>query len=101
MSRRVSGLNSSVNFCLSIAELRFDQIPNLVSAEPGAGHIANFCGRIFLGARIKRKLVDSDFDHALETALELAKSQDAVYLPGWYGPALEHILIALAAKYLW
>ena len=44
----------------------------------------------FLRRRIKRKLVDSDFDHALETALELAKSQDAIYLPGWCGPALEH-----------
>ena len=44
----------------------------------------------FLRRQIKRKLVDSDFDHALQTALELAKSQDAIYLPGWCGPALEH-----------
>jgi hypothetical protein len=41
----------------------------------------------FLRRRIKRKLVDNDFDHALETAMKLAKSQYAVYLPGWCGPA--------------
>lgn len=41
----------------------------------------------FLRRRIKRKLVENDFDHALETALKLAKSQDAVYLPGWCGPS--------------
>jgi len=41
----------------------------------------------FLRRRIKRKLVDVDFDRALTTALKLAKSQDAVYLPGWCGPS--------------
>jgi len=41
----------------------------------------------FLRRRIKRKLVENDFDLALEAALKLAKSQDAVYLPGWCGPA--------------
>ena len=41
----------------------------------------------FLRRRIKRKLVDFDFDRALTTALKLAKSQDAVYLPGWCGPS--------------
>lgn len=41
----------------------------------------------FLRRRIKRKLVENDFDRALETAMKLAKSQDAIYLPGWCGPA--------------
>jgi hypothetical protein len=41
----------------------------------------------FLRRRIKRKLVDRDFDLALEKGLELAKSQDAEYLPGWCGPS--------------
>jgi hypothetical protein len=41
----------------------------------------------FLRRRIKRKLVESDFDHALEAAMKLAKSHDAVYLPGWCGPS--------------
>jgi hypothetical protein len=40
----------------------------------------------FLRRRIKRKSVEGDFDRALDTALELAKSQDADYLPGWCGP---------------
>jgi hypothetical protein len=40
----------------------------------------------FLRRRIKRKLVDNDFDRALEAAMKLAKSQDAIYLPGWCGP---------------
>jgi hypothetical protein len=41
----------------------------------------------FLRRRVKRKLVEDDFDRALETAMKLAKSQDAIYLPGWCGPA--------------
>jgi hypothetical protein len=41
----------------------------------------------FLRRRVKRKLVENDFDRALETAMKLAKSQDAIYLPGWCGPA--------------
>jgi hypothetical protein len=32
-------------------------------------------------------MVEGDFDHAMEKALELAKSNDAIYLPGWCGPA--------------
>ena len=41
----------------------------------------------FLRRRIKRKLVELDFDGALTAAMKLAKSQDAVYLPGWCGPS--------------
>jgi hypothetical protein len=40
----------------------------------------------FLRRRLKRKDVDRDFDTALKEALELAKSMDANYLPGWCGP---------------
>jgi hypothetical protein len=43
----------------------------------------------FLRRRLKRKNVDRDFDHALEQALEFAKSVDANYLPGWCGPLPE------------
>ena len=43
----------------------------------------------FLRRRIKRKLAEQDFDRALEQALELGKSEDAGYLPGWCGPAPE------------
>jgi hypothetical protein len=43
----------------------------------------------FLRRRIKRKLVENDFDHALESALQLAKSKEANFLPGWCGPIPE------------
>jgi hypothetical protein len=43
----------------------------------------------FLRRRIKRKLVEHDFDRALERSMALAESKDADYLPGWCGPAPE------------
>lgn len=41
----------------------------------------------FLRRRIKRKLVELDFDRAIVAAMKLSKSQEAIYLPGWCGPA--------------
>jgi hypothetical protein len=43
----------------------------------------------FLRRRLSHKLVRKDFDKAMEKALELAKGKDAIYLPGWCGPADE------------
>jgi hypothetical protein len=43
----------------------------------------------FLRRRIKRKAIESDFAHALESALQLAKSKEANFLPGWCGPIPE------------
>ncbi len=43
----------------------------------------------FLRRRLKAKLIVRDFDRALEKALELSKSKDADYLPGWCGPSPE------------
>jgi hypothetical protein len=43
----------------------------------------------FLRRRLKRKAVERDFDRAIEQALELAKSTEANYLPGWCGPLPE------------
>ncbi|MEI9901762.1 MAG: ParB-like protein [Hyphomicrobium sp.] len=40
----------------------------------------------FLRRRVKRKLVEEDFSDALAKSLEIAKSADADYLPGWCGP---------------
>ena len=40
----------------------------------------------FLRRRIKRKLVELDFDRAIVAAMKLSKSQEAIYLPGWCGP---------------
>jgi hypothetical protein len=41
----------------------------------------------FLRRRLSRKSVEDDFEKALEKALAHAKGKDAVYLPGWCGPA--------------
>src|SRR3984957_11857977 len=40
----------------------------------------------FLRRRMKRTAVERDFTRAIEKALQLAKSLDADYLPGWCGP---------------
>jgi hypothetical protein len=44
----------------------------------------------FLRRRMKRKAVERNFERAVETALQLAKSKDADYLPGWCGPTPEN-----------
>jgi hypothetical protein len=43
----------------------------------------------FLRRRVKRETVEADFEHALEKALELAKGEEASYLPGWCGRTSE------------
>jgi hypothetical protein len=40
----------------------------------------------FLRKRIKKKMVEDAYDEALASALKLAKSKEAAYLPGWCGP---------------
>jgi hypothetical protein len=40
----------------------------------------------FFRRRIRRKLVENDFERALEAALLLARSEEADFLPGWCGP---------------
>ena len=39
----------------------------------------------FLRRRLKRKLLEQDFERALKAAMKLAKGKDAEYLPGWCG----------------
>jgi hypothetical protein len=41
----------------------------------------------FLRRKMSRKSVTDNFEKAIEKALGLAKSKDAVYLPGWCGAA--------------
>jgi hypothetical protein len=41
----------------------------------------------FMRRRIKRSLVEDNFSRAMEQALQLAKSEEADYLPGWCGAA--------------
>ena len=40
----------------------------------------------FLRRKIARKVVEDNFSKAIEKALEFAKDDDAIYLPGWCGP---------------
>jgi hypothetical protein len=40
--------------------------------------------------RIPRKAVETDFTAAMEKALAIAKSKDAIYLPGWCGPSSDN-----------
>jgi hypothetical protein len=44
----------------------------------------------FLRRRMKRKMVEADFNRAAARALKLAESPDADYLPGWCGPSPEN-----------
>ena len=43
----------------------------------------------FLRRRLSQKLIRDDFSKAMERAMDFAKSQNAIYLPGWCGPAAE------------
>jgi hypothetical protein len=77
----------------SVSELIDDPFRSLAGELRRAGGFAKdttpfseFLWADFLRRRLKRKLLERDFDHAIETALELAKSQEASYLPGWCGP---------------
>jgi hypothetical protein len=47
---------------------------------------AEFLWADFLRPQIKAKAIRSDFHAALANALDLAKTGDADYLPGWCGP---------------
>ncbi|WP_204273060.1 hypothetical protein, partial [Enterobacter hormaechei] len=40
----------------------------------------------FLRRHVSAKLLEADFDKALERALDLARRKHAAYLPGWAGP---------------
>ena len=76
----------------SITKLVDDPFRSLAGELRRAGGFAKdttpfseFLWADFLRRRVKRKLVDRDFAHAMEKAMQLAKSPDANYLPGWCG----------------
>ena len=80
----------------SVTELVDDPFRSLAGELRRAGGFAKdttpfseFLWADFLRRRMKPKDVERDFDHAIEKALQLAKSVDAIYLPGWCGPAPE------------
>ncbi|MBV8962003.1 MAG: chromosome partitioning protein ParB [Hyphomicrobiales bacterium] len=77
----------------SVAGLLDDPFRSLAGELRRAGGYAKdttpfseFLWADFLRRRLKRKDVEQDFDTALKDAVELAKSMDANYLPGWCGP---------------
>jgi len=80
----------------SLTELIDDPFRSLAGELRRAGGYAKdetpfseFIWADFLRRRMKRKLVERDFQRAIEKALELGRSMDANYLPGWCGPSPE------------
>jgi hypothetical protein len=80
----------------SVSDLVDDPFRSLAGELRRAGGYAKdttpfseFLWADFLRRLIKRKAVEDNFSHALEKALQLAKSRDAGYLPGWCGPTPE------------
>ena len=80
----------------SVTELIDDPFRSLAGELRRAGGFAKdtlpfseFLWADFLRRQMKRKAVEDNFDHALEKALQLAKTPDANYLPGWCGPSPE------------
>jgi hypothetical protein len=78
----------------SITELKDDPFRSLAGELRRSGGFAKdttpfseFLWADFLRRRISNKAVEDNFAKAMEKSLALAKSQDAVYLPGWCGPA--------------
>ena len=76
----------------AIAELADDPYRSLAGElRLGGGYakdntpFSEFIWADFLRRRIKRKLVEKDFETALQEALGLAKGDEANYLPGWCG----------------
>lgn len=80
----------------SIADLKDDPFRSLAGELRRAGGFAKdttpfseFLWADFLRRRMKKKLLERDFDRAIAKALQLARATDANYLPGWCGPVPE------------
>jgi hypothetical protein len=78
----------------TVAHLKDDPFRSLAGELRRVGGFAKdttpfseFLWADFLRRRLSRKSVQADFDKTMEKALALAKSKDAIYLPGWCGPA--------------
>jgi hypothetical protein len=78
----------------TVAELKDDPFRSLAGELRRVGGFAKdttpfseFLWADFLRRKMSRKSVEADFDKAIEKALALAKSKDAIYLPGWCGAA--------------
>jgi hypothetical protein len=81
----------------TITELKDDPFRSLAGELRRAGGFAKdttpfseFLWADFLRRKMSAKSVDENFAKAMEKSLALAKSPDAVYLPGWCGPASDN-----------
>ena len=77
----------------SIEDLKDDPFRSLAGELRRMGGFAKdttpfseFLWADFLRRKIARKVVEDNFSKAMEKALEFAKDDDAIYLPGWCGP---------------
>lgn len=77
-----------------VEDLKDDPFRSLAGELRGIGGFAKdttpfseFLWADYLRRRIKRTLVEDDFETAMEKALALAKDKDADFLPGWCGPS--------------
>ena len=80
----------------SMTGLKVDPFRSLAGELRRAGGFAKdttpfseFLWADFLRRRMSRKSVDENFSKSVEKALAFARSKDAVYLPGWCGPATD------------
>src|SRR5260370_9881343 len=78
----------------SVSDLKDDPFRSLAGEMRRVGGFAKdttpfseFLWADFLRRKMSRESVEDNFAKAIEKALELAKSEDAIYLPGWCGPA--------------
>src|SRR5437588_9135253 len=80
----------------SIAGLKDDPFRSLAGDLRRAGGFAKdttpfseFLWADFLRRKMSRKSVEGNFAKAIEKGLGFVKSKDAIYLPGWCGPATD------------
>ncbi|WP_315705246.1 MULTISPECIES: ParB-like protein [unclassified Bradyrhizobium] len=80
----------------SVSDMKDDPFRSLAGELRRAGGFAKdttpfseFLWADFLRRKISRKTVETYFSSAMEQALSHAKSKEAIYLPGWCGPATD------------
>jgi hypothetical protein len=78
----------------SVADMQDDPYRSLAGEMRRSGGFAKdatpfteFMWADALRPRVKRKLIERDFEQAMEHAMKFARSPDADYLPGWSGPS--------------
>jgi hypothetical protein len=81
----------------SVVDLKDDPFRSLAGELRRAGGFAKdttpfseFLWADFLRRRLSRKVVEDDFEKAIEKGLTLVKGHDAIYLPGWCGPSSDN-----------